>query len=90
MRCLRNQFHRDGSRGLAVNLRGGYIGLLILIIVACIITLLFWRTDLFVTKQPAQNGDLLMPLSSTLIEQDLNAVRSAENARQQLQQRYAQ
>ena len=60
--------------------RGGYAGLISLLITAAIIALLFWRSDLFTGGAGSSTST---PASS--IQQDLNAIQDAKNAQKQLE-----
>lgn len=66
---------------------GGYVGLVMLLITALIIVFLLWRSDLFSEFSPVatSTSDGIMPAGRTPIEQDLNAIKAAQNARAQIE-----
>lgn len=65
-------------------LSGGYVGLLMLLVTTLIMGILIWRTDLFSTKSSIQSDQ---PNVSP-IQRDLQAVKSAEEARKLMEAKY--
>lgn len=60
---------------------GGFIGLISLLIVSLLMALFYWRTDLFAGS--AQKN------SPSIIEQDMNAIQAAKDARTLMETRSA-
>ena len=73
---------------------GGYAGLIALIMVAAIIVLIFWGSDLLASSGGATSTSPrlfrgLAPLPpESAIEQNLNVIEQAKGAKQQLESRY--
>lgn len=60
----------------------GYVGLISLLITSLIMALLFWRMDLF--SGNSKNGGI------PPMEQNLNAIQAAKDAKQLIENRYNQ
>ena len=60
----------------------GYVGLLALLLTCLLIAFVFWRADLL-----TGSGTVGAP---SPIEQDIGAIKSAQNAKQQLEDQYTQ
>ncbi|OGG77899.1 hypothetical protein A3A36_02380 [Candidatus Kaiserbacteria bacterium RIFCSPLOWO2_01_FULL_52_12b] len=61
---------------------GGYVGLLVLLITFLLVALFLWRIDLFF----GGSGQKDLPP----IEQDLSAIKAAENAKRMIESTYNQ
>ena len=61
---------------------GGYAGLISLLITSLIMAILFWRMDLF--SGNSKNGGV------PPVEQNLNAIQAAKDAKQLIENRYNQ
>lgn len=72
-------------------LRGGYVGLLVLVIVTAIIGLVFWRSEVFSALSPipvVTGGDAGLATTSNAYTDSVNAIDAAKNAREQIESRY--
>jgi hypothetical protein len=69
---------------------GGYVGLIALLITVALIAFLSWRSDLLSPKQtPAPAGTADLVHGSTHVEQGINAIDAANEAKQRIESNYA-
>ena len=67
----------------------GYAGLIGLLIVAAIVSILVWRPDILSPSSPTSPSATTTPVQRSQIEQGMNAVDAAKDAKARIEGNYA-